>query len=146
MVKAVIVATVALLLSGCSWILEQEQKAVDWKVNLVRPEKPLSPPQRLVDRQTRTGVAPSKVEGNPLPPPISNPQPMSSEEVQQTYCDWARTQFGLPILFNKERKNAANTKLGKDEAAQLFWPVAKANNAFRCLCGTPEEKKLAKCV
>lgn len=131
-------------LSGCSWILEQEQKAVDWKANLVRPAKPLTPPPRLLERQTTTGVAPT-TEKSVVLPPATYPQPMSSEEVQQQYCDWARTQFSLPILFNREQKNAATSKLGKDEAAKLFWPVAKANNTFRCLCGTPEEKKLAKC-
>lgn len=137
----VILSVCTLLLSGCSWALEQEQKMVDWKVNLFKPEL-ITPPPRLTQKLTSKGETPPP---SPITP-TTYPQPMTEAEVQQQYCDWARTQFGLPILFNKERKNAAGAKLGKEDAAQLFWPVAKANNTFRCLCGTPAEKKIAKCV
>lgn len=132
--RTLISALIVLSLSGCAWIIERERAVVEWKANTFRPA-PVVPPASIRS-QVQTAVPPVKMTEEEAEDP---------EVIRQRYCEWARTQFGLPILLNKGLKDAATEKLGKDDAAKLFWPLAKSNNAFRCLCGTPSEKKVAKC-
>lgn len=61
------------------------------------------------------------------------------------FCRFAREAIGLPVLLNGELRKEAYAVLGQTKATSLFRPVARANNAFRCLCGTPEERLIAKC-
>lgn len=129
-------------IAGCEQWLKMEQNMLDAKVGFFTPEKEVKKPPL---RAMQTQVEPTRTAG-PLPGPAT--QEMVNEDPEVTrakYCDWARTQFGLPVLLNKELKNAANEKLGQADSAKLFWPLAKSNNSFRCICGTPAEKKLAKC-
>lgn len=60
-------------------------------------------------------------------------------------CDFARKGLGMPILVDPTRRREAYESLGKARADELFRPLARANNSFRCVCGTPEEKLKAKC-
>lgn len=134
--KWLVLVTVFSSMAGCAQLIRTEKAIVDWKHRAFNPEEQpeLQPPARLRAQTALPG---------PLEKEMQNVK--SPEQQRVEYCAWAREQFHLPTLFNRELKSAANEKLGKDEAAKLFWPVARTNNAFRCLCGTPEEKKLAKC-
>lgn len=125
--------------AGCAQLIQMERDVVSWKKRTFFPDSPELPARAEPKyKALQTAVPPT----NPLD---FKPEGGTPEAELQKYCDWARIQFGLPILFNRELKNTANSKLGKDEAAKLFWPVAQANNTFRCVCGTEAERKLAKC-
>lgn len=60
-------------------------------------------------------------------------------------CRLARNGMGMPILVDPKLRSEAYAALGRDKGNELFRPVARTNNSFRCLCGTPEEKLKAKC-
>lgn len=60
-------------------------------------------------------------------------------------CRFAREAMGLPIRIDPTLRSKAYATLGSSEAARMFRPVARTNNAFRCLCGTPAERVNAKC-
>ena len=60
-------------------------------------------------------------------------------------CRLARIGFGMPILLDPTLRKEAYTKMGAQKASAMLRPVARANNSFRCICGTAEEKLKAKC-
>lgn len=60
-------------------------------------------------------------------------------------CRFAREAVGLPIRIDPVLRSKVYATLGSSEAARMFRPVARTNNAFRCLCGTPAERVSAKC-
>jgi len=61
------------------------------------------------------------------------------------FCRFGREALGMPILVNSELRKEAYATLGREKATNLFRPLARANNSFRCLCGTPDERLNAKC-
>lgn len=75
------------------------------------------------------------------PSPAAAPPPSEREAV----CDFSRKVLGMPILVDPNARSVAYDKLGRAQANELFRPLARANNSFRCVCGTPEEKLKAKC-
>lgn len=66
-------------------------------------------------------------------------------EVLAEACRLAREGMGLPLLVDPQRRSEAYAALGREKTNALIWPMARANNSFRCICGTPEEKLKAKC-
>jgi hypothetical protein len=68
-----------------------------------------------------------------------------SEVSREQFCRFSREAIGLPVLLNSKLRSEAYAALGKEKASELFRPLARANNSFRCICGTPEEKLKAKC-
>jgi hypothetical protein len=121
-------------LTGCGSILAKEQALLDWKRSVFTDQPPpLTKPDKKPIRLTTE--PPAGVTASPV---------YTEAQKLVDFCVRGR-EIGLPVLFNRAAKEAANEKLGREEAAKLFWPVAKTNNDFRCLCGTVEEKKVAKC-
>lgn len=72
-------------------------------------------------------------------------QEIESGVSREQFCRFSREALGLPVLLNSGLRSEAYAALGKEKAANLFRPVARANNAFRCICGTPDERLIAKC-
>lgn len=70
------------------------------------------------------------------------PAPVDS---RSELCRFAREAMGLPIRIDPTLRSKAYATFGSSEAARMFRPVARTNNAFRCLCGTPAERVNAKC-
>lgn len=70
--------------------------------------------------------------------------PESPVSIEQ-FCRFSREALGLPVLLSAERRKEAYAVLGAQKASELFRPLARTNNSFRCLCGTPQERELAKC-
>jgi hypothetical protein len=64
---------------------------------------------------------------------------------REQFCRFAREAIGLPVLLNSNLRSEAYAALGREKASQLFRPIARANNSFRCICGTPDERAIAKC-
>jgi len=138
MLKLAISLLFLVFLPGCS--MKPVDDMVAWKYKAMGLEPPAYT-QR--NRSTPTRLAALPEEGVPrvVAPPLEDPAVTRAK-----YCEWARAEFKLPVLFNRNLKEDANEKLGKDNAAKLFWPAANTNNSFRCICGTPDERKIAKCV
>lgn len=67
------------------------------------------------------------------------------EEVLREACRLVREGMGLPIVVDPQRRSEAYAALGREKTNNLLWPIARSNNSFRCVCGTPEEKLKAKC-
>lgn len=67
------------------------------------------------------------------------------EEVLGEACRLVREGMGLPIVVDPQRRSEAYAALGREKTNNLLWPIARSNNAFRCICGTPEERLKAKC-
>ncbi len=79
-------------------------------------------------------------------PRFTSGVPTAEEQVTRAqFCRFAREAIGMPVLLNSGLRSEAYAALGNVKAASLFRPVARANNSFRYLCGTPEEREVAKC-
>ena len=71
--------------------------------------------------------------------------PEAPSDSAEYLCDFARRGLRMPVSLDAALRKEAYDKLGSEKANQLFRPVARANNAFRCICGTPVERARAKC-
>lgn len=71
--------------------------------------------------------------------------PLPPVEQRAALCDFARRGLGLPIKIDPQLRSEAYAAFTRPNTLELLRPVARTNNAFRCVCGTPEERVRAKC-
>lgn len=76
--------------------------------------------------------------------PVSTGRPPEVDAKEEA-CRLARSGLGMPILVDPQLRSEVYASLGSQKANDLFRPVARSNNSFRCVCGTPAEKLKAKC-